>query len=116
MLASVVINNHNYGRYLRDAIESALAQTHPEVEVIVVDDGSTDDSRDVIASYGDRVQAINKANGGQASALNVGVAAAHGEVLFFLDSDDMLRPDIVRQVVAGFEADPRLAWAMFRLE
>jgi glycosyltransferase involved in cell wall biosynthesis len=116
MLASVVINNHNYDRYLRDAIESALAQSHREVEVIVVDDGSTDDSRDVIASYGDRVRAIYKVNGGQASALNVGVAASHGEVLFFLDSDDMLRPDIVRRVVTAFEADPRLAWAMFRLE
>jgi glycosyltransferase involved in cell wall biosynthesis len=116
MLASVIINNHNYGRYLRHAIDSALAQSYAEVEVIVVDDGSTDDSRGVIESYGDRVKPIYKANGGQASALNAGVAQAHGEVFFFLDSDDMLKPDIVRRVMGAFQADPRVVWAMFRLE
>jgi glycosyltransferase involved in cell wall biosynthesis len=116
MLASVVINNHNYGRYLRFAIDSALAQTHPEVEVIVVDDGSTDDSREVIASYGDRIAPIYKRNGGQASALNLGAESAHGEVLFFLDSDDVLKPEIVEQVVRAFEADDRVVWVMFRLE
>ena len=116
MLASVVVNNHNYGRFLRFAIDSALAQTHPEVEVIVVDDGSTDDSREVIASYGDRIAPIYKRNGGQASAINLGVESAHGEVLFFLDADDALKPDIVERVVRAFEADQRVVWVMFRLE
>ncbi|MBA3342925.1 MAG: glycosyltransferase family 2 protein [Gemmatimonadaceae bacterium] len=89
-LASVVVNNHNYGRFLRDAIDSALAQTYTPLEVIVVDDGSTDDSRDVIASYGDRVLPVLKENGGQGSAFNAGFAASRGEVIVFLDADDVL--------------------------
>ena len=116
MLASVIVNNHNYGRYLRSSIDSALAQTHPHVEVIVVDDGSTDHSREIMAEYGSRITPIYKPNGGQASAINRGVEAAHGDVLFFLDADDMLKPDIVERVVAAFQADPGLVWAMFRLE
>src|SRR5579859_6087931 len=116
MLASVVVNNHNYGRFLRAAIDSALAQTHSEVEVVVVDDGSTDDSAAIIASYGDRIVPILKDNRGQASAVNVGVARSHGEIVFLLDSDDVLRPDIVERVVHAFEADPAVVWVMFRLE
>src|SRR4051812_18740528 len=88
--ASVVVNNFNYGRYVAAAIDSALAQTHPATEVIVVDDGSTDDSRDVIAGYGDRVRAVLKDNGGQGSAFNAGFAASTGEVVCFLDADDVL--------------------------
>jgi glycosyltransferase involved in cell wall biosynthesis len=116
MLASIIVNNHNYARYLRFAIDSALAQSHPDVEVIVVDDGSTDGSRDIMASYGERITPIYKRNGGQASALNVGVEAAHGDMLFFLDSDDVLKVDIVEHVVKAVEADPRVVWVMFRLE
>jgi hypothetical protein len=95
MLASVIVNNFNYARYLGDAIDSALTQTHPEVEVIVVDDGSTDDSRDVIACYGSRVTAVLKENGGQATAFNAGFAASRGEALLFLDADDVLLPTAV---------------------
>jgi glycosyltransferase involved in cell wall biosynthesis len=91
-LASVIIASYNYGRFLGDAIESALAQTYAPVEVIVVDDGSTDESRNVIARVGDRVQSILKANGGQASAWNAGFAASAGDVVLFLDADDLYRP------------------------
>jgi glycosyltransferase involved in cell wall biosynthesis len=116
MLASVVVNNHNYGRFLGAAIDSALAQTHPHLEVIVVDDGSTDESRDVIASYGERITPVYKENGGQGSAINAGFAHSHGEIVLFLDSDDVLEPDIVAHVVAAFEADPAVVWVMFGLE
>src|SRR5258708_23789619 len=68
ILVSIVIPNYNYGRYLRIAIDSALGQTYSPVEVIVVDDGSTDDSRGIIESYGERVTPIVKANGGHRSA------------------------------------------------
>src|SRR4051812_16040279 len=91
--ASIIINNYNYGHFLRDAIDSALAQTYPCTEVIVVDDGSTDDSREVIAGYGQRVTAVFKENGGQASAFNAGFAASRGEVVVFLDADDTLLPN-----------------------
>ena len=96
---SIVINNYNYGRFLADAIDSALTQTHPQLEVIVVDDGSTDNSREVIARYGDRIRPILKPNGGQASAMNAGVAASTGDIIFFLDSDDMLLPEAAETVV-----------------
>jgi glycosyltransferase involved in cell wall biosynthesis len=64
-LGSVVINNYNYGRFLEEAIDSALNQTYPEIEGIVVDDGSTDNSRDVIESYGDEIMPVPKENKGQ---------------------------------------------------
>jgi hypothetical protein len=89
---SVVVVNHDYGRFLEAAIDSALAQSHAATEVIVVDDGSTDDSRDRIAGYRDRVVPVFKENGGQASAFNAGFEASRGEFVLFLDADDLLLP------------------------
>ena len=76
---SVVVNNFNYERYLGEAIDSALAQDHDDVEVVVVDDGSTDGSADVVRAYGSRVVPVLKPNGGQGSAFNAGFAAATGD-------------------------------------
>src|SRR5437762_9779476 len=104
-LASIIIDNYNYGRFLRDAIDSALAQTYPHAEVIVVDDGSTDNSREVIASYGDRIKPILKENGGQGSAFNAGFAASSGDVILFLDADDLLVSTAAERAVAYFN-DP----------
>ena len=94
---SVIINNYNYGLYLREAIDSALNQTYPHVEVLVVDDGSTDDSRDIISGYGNKIIPVLQSNGGQGAAFNSGFAASRGEIVCFLDADDGLRPDAVRQ-------------------
>ncbi len=71
-LVSILINNYNYGRFLSKAIDSALNQEYQNIEVIVVDDGSTDDSRKIIESYGERIKPVLKENGGQASAFNAG--------------------------------------------
>ncbi|MBV9738402.1 MAG: glycosyltransferase family 2 protein, partial [Hyphomicrobiales bacterium] len=101
-LVSILINNYNYAEYVGAAIDSALAQDYPAVEVLVVDDGSTDDSRHVISSYGDRIVPIFKQNGGQPSAFNAGVAASRGQILCFLDADDSFSPDKVRCVVETF--------------
>lgn len=98
-LVSIVINNYNYGRFLGEAIESASGQTYRPIEVIVVDDGSADNSRQVIESWGDKVWAIFKANGGQASALNAGFEASVGELVLFLDSDDTLERNAIETVV-----------------
>lgn len=101
--ASIIINNYNYARFLGAAIDSALSQTYANCEVIVVDDGSTDDSRRVIESYGQKVKPIYKTNGGQGSALNAGFAVSTGELIIFLDADDVLFPYAVETVVAKLQ-------------
>jgi glycosyltransferase involved in cell wall biosynthesis len=113
--ASVIINNYNYGRFLGDAIESALAQTYQDAEVIVVDDGSTDESREVIQRYGDRVSSVFKENGGQASAYNAGFAASRSDVACFLDADDTLFETAIAQAVAAFE-DPQIIKVEWQLQ
>jgi len=112
-LVSVIIDNFNYARFLRAAIDSALEQTYAPVEVIVVDDGSTDNSREVISTYGDRVSAIFKPNGGHASAFNAGFCASHGSIVMFLDADDVLLPNAVEEIVRAWH--PAVAKAQFVL-
>src|SRR5271166_6653726 len=99
LLVTILINNFNYGRFLRQAIDSALNQTYHNVEVIVVDDGSTDESRTIIGSYGNRIISVLKKNGGQASAFNAGIAASQGEIICMLDADDFFYPDKVERVI-----------------
>jgi hypothetical protein len=102
MRASLVINNFNYDPYVAVCIESCLNQTYPDCEVIVVDDGSTDSSRDVIRQYSSRIIQILKGNGGQASALNAGFEASSGELVIFVDADDFLYPHAVEMVMKGW--------------
>ena len=101
-LVSILINNFNYCKYLSKAIDSALSQTYAPTEVIVVDDGSTDQSRQVIARYHSKIIGILKENGGQASCFNAAVARSKGNVLCFLDSDDWFYPTKVEEVVEIF--------------
>lgn len=99
VLVTVIINNYNYDRFLRRAIDSALNQTYQNLEIVVVDDGSTDDSGEIISSYGDpRIRAIFKENEGQASTFNSGIAASRGEIICLLDADDFFHPDKVERV------------------
>jgi glycosyltransferase involved in cell wall biosynthesis len=114
-LASILINNYNYGDYLGAAIESALGQTYTHTEVIVVDDGSTDHSAQVLAQYQHRVQVVQQPNGGQAAAFNRGFAASRGEIICFLDADDLFAPDKVEQVVAALQTDATLGWCFHPL-
>lgn len=114
-LVSIIINNYNYGRFVSQAIESALAQSYAPVEVIAVDDGSSDDSAAILRGYGDRIQALFKENGGQASALNAGFACSRGEWIFFLDADDFLTPEAAAQVAGAFRRQARAARVHFRM-
>ncbi len=98
-LVSVVIPTWNRASEIRGAIDSVLAQTHSRIELIVVDDGSTDDTPSVLASYGDRIVAIRRENAGVSAARNTGVRAAKGELLAFLDSDDTWTPDKIEKQV-----------------
>lgn len=105
---SALINTYNYGRYVGEAIESVLAQSlsPEEMEIVVVDDGSTDDTAAQVARFGERVRYVRKENGGQASALNRGFAEARGEIFVMLDGDDVWRPGKVRRVCEEFEKYP----------
>ena len=114
-LISILINNFNYARYVGEAIESALAQDYTRVEVVVVDDGSTDDSRDVIAAFGNRVRAVFQANAGQASAFNTGFAACEGNVICLLDADDRFRVSKASIVANAYVAHPRAQWVFHPL-
>lgn len=115
-VVDVVIDNFDYGRFLGAAIESALAQTHTHTRVTVVDDGSSDDSLVVARAYGDEIRLIAKANGGQASALNTGAGATDGDLVAFLDADDILLPDFAAAAVDAFRADPGAVKVVFRAE
>jgi hypothetical protein len=115
VLVSVVIINYNYARFLRQAVDSALHQTYPTVEVVAVDDGSTDNSREILASYGDRIVPVLKANGGQASAFNAGFAMARGDLVMFMDSDDVLMPDVAERAAELFRLHPDVGAVRCRL-
>jgi glycosyltransferase involved in cell wall biosynthesis len=99
-LVSVIVTCFNYGRYVGRAIESALAQTYRNVEIIVVNDGSHDDSLSVISRYAERVRLIDQVNQGSIAAYNAGFAASRGELIVLLDADDWLEPEVLERVVA----------------
>jgi GT2 family glycosyltransferase len=103
---SIVIANYNYARFLERCIDSALSQDYEDVEVVVVDDASTDSSRDIIQSYGTQIRPCLKTrNGGHAAAFNTGFTACSGQVVFFLDADDYLYPNAVSEVMDAWNAD-----------
>jgi cellulose synthase/poly-beta-1,6-N-acetylglucosamine synthase-like glycosyltransferase len=106
VLASVLISSHNYAPYLREAIDSALGQTYPELEVIVVDDGSSDDSPAIVESYGDRIVGIAQENGGPGAAMNTAFGKSRGEIVCLLDADDVFEPHKVERVVAAAREIP----------
>ncbi len=91
-LVSVVIPSYNYGAYVGHAVDSALAQTYSHVEVIVVDDGSKDDTRERLTHYGNRIRYVYQENQGLSAARNTGIREARGDYVAFLDSDDTFHP------------------------
>ena len=106
-LISIIIPNYNYGRYLREAIDSALSQAYNNIEVIVVDDGSTDNSKDIIATYKKHIHSIYLSqNKGLGGARNAGLKEAKGDYILLLDSDDWLFSEAVDGLVDGFKNHP----------
>jgi glycosyltransferase involved in cell wall biosynthesis len=105
-LVSALINTYNYGRFVEEAVESVLAQDYPadRLEIIVADDGSTDDTPTRMERFSARVRYLRLEHRGQAAALNAAIAASHGEFVAFLDADDLWRKDKVRRVVEAFQA------------
>lgn len=105
---SVIIPTYNHAAYLREAVDSARRQTAPPFEIIVVDDGSTDETPRILAAYGDRIRTIRQENQGVAAARNAGLAAARGDYVAFLDSDDIWNLRKLERQIARFESDPDL--------
>lgn len=107
-LVSIVIPCYNQGNYLRQAIESVLSQDYPRIELIVLDDGSTDDTQAVLAAYAGRFHSESHSNRGQAATLNKGWGMSRGEVLSYLAADDFLLPGAVRTSVEKLRERPEI--------
>jgi len=108
---SVVIPAYNIGKLVARAIDSVLAQTHQPDEIIVVDDGSTDDTADIIKSYGSKVRYVYQVNLGLAGARNTGIKTANCEWVAFLDGDDEWLPDNLRLHLEVLKRNPNLVWS-----
>ena len=103
---SIIIPAYNKAEYTRQTVESVLAQTYPGIEIIVVDDGSSDTTPQVMAGYGTRIRYIRKANGGACSARNEGIRNASGEYVAFIDCDDLYHPEKIERCVDCLENNP----------
>jgi glycosyltransferase involved in cell wall biosynthesis len=113
----VIINSFNYAQYIEEAIDSVLSQDFPrdQMEILVVDDGSTDDTEVRVRKYGSRLKYLYKPNGGQASALNLGFDNAQGQIILLLDADDFWLPNKIERVVREFQANPQVGMVYHRL-
>ena len=107
-LVSCIVPVFNDERYLGEALESNLAQTYRAIEIIVVDDGSTDTTPAVAARYGDRILYVRQDNAGAPTARNLGLSLARGEFVAFLDADDLWRPEKLQCQMRRFESRPEL--------
>ncbi len=105
---SVIIPTYNSAEYITEALDSVFAQTYKNYEVIVIDDGSTDNTKDVLKPYMSRIKYIYKENGGVSSARNVGIKNAEGEYIAFLDSDDIWLPEKLERQIERFNSEPDL--------
>ncbi|RWO30343.1 MAG: glycosyltransferase [Mesorhizobium sp.] len=114
LTVSVIVTCYNYGHFTQDCLESILGQTCPPSQVIVVDDGSTDATGRVLEGYGSRIELLRTDNRGQAAAFNVGFARSTGNIVIFVDADDLLRPDAIDVILYHWSDD--LAVLTFGLE
>ena len=113
---SIIVPCYNYGRFLAEAVESALGQTHAPLEVIVIDDGSTDDSYDVASRFGPPVKVLGQPNQGLVAVLNRGLHEAVGEYFVILSADDALRPAYVETLLTALLEQPGSAYAYSAME
>jgi hypothetical protein len=117
-LVSVLISNYNYAHLAGEAIESVCSQTYPNLELLLCDDGSTDNSVELFrkhAARDPRIKVIAKSNGGQATGFNAGYRLAHGDIFCFLDTDDVYRRDKIERVVEAFRKSPEAGCVVNRL-
>jgi glycosyltransferase involved in cell wall biosynthesis len=110
-LVSIIVLCHNYGRFLPEAMESALGQDYPNLELIVIDDGSTDDSLEVASRYEERARVLSQPNQGLARTCNRGAREAAGEYFVFLSADDVLEPTYVLELMQALARTPEASFA-----
>lgn len=117
-LVTVLITTYNYGQFICEAIDSVLSQDFPpeKIQILVVDDGSSDHTSERVKKYGSRIEYFYKPNGGQASALNFGIAKARGEIVALLDADDLFLPGKLARIVDAFQKDPGLGMVYHRFQ
>lgn len=108
-LVSVIIPTYNNGQFIKEAIDSALSQTYSETEIIVIDDGSTDNTRKIVEKYKDRVKYLYKENSGSASARNMGIRESSGKFIAFLDSDDVWEDKKLEEQVRALQNNQEAA-------
>lgn len=113
---SVILPTFNRAGLIGETLDSLLAQTRPVDEILVVDDGSSDETPDVVARYGERVTCLRKENGGKASALNLGFERINGDLVWICDDDDLIEPDACARLAGALEADPGLDYCAGRHE
>jgi glycosyltransferase involved in cell wall biosynthesis len=111
-LISCIVPVFNGERYVRETLESILAQTHRPLEIIVADDGSTDRTASIVAEFGDRVRYLKQSNKGPATARNSGLSMAIGDFVAFLDADDLWHPEKLERQLARFHARPELDYCV----
>ncbi|HEY5668172.1 MAG TPA: glycosyltransferase family 2 protein [Candidatus Saccharimonadales bacterium] len=110
-LVSVVIPAYNYGKYITETIDSVLAQQYTNIEIVVIDDGSSDNTAAVVASYGDKVRYIYQENRGLSAARNAGMQQAQGDYIVFCDADDKLHPDFIARTMKALNTHSDAAFA-----
>jgi glycosyltransferase involved in cell wall biosynthesis len=108
VLVSAIIPVYNGAPFVREAIESVLAQTYSPIECLVIDDGSTDDTPAILATFGSSISVVRQSNAGVSSARNTGVRAARGDAVAFLDADDCWTPDKIERQVAALRGFPNV--------
>ena len=102
---SVIIPNFNYADFVGEAIQSVLKQTYQNTEIIVVNNGSTDNSLEILRSFGDKILIVDQANLGQSGARNAGLAKSTGELIAFLDADDLWEPKKLEKQMILLQSD-----------
>jgi glycosyltransferase involved in cell wall biosynthesis len=111
-LISCIVPVFNGERYVREALESILAQTHRPLEIIVADDGSSDGTGAIVAGFGEWVRYVKQSNKGPATARNLGLSLATGDFVAFLDADDLWHPEKLERQFARFQARPELDYCV----
>lgn len=115
-LVSCIVPVFNGEKYLAEALDSIIQQTYQPLEIIVADDGSTDETPTVVARYGDQIRCLRQNNSGVSIARNLGLSVARGEFVAFLDADDLWHPDKLERQMARFEARPELDLCVTHLQ